>query len=129
MIRGHLAGDDSTHDRLEQSCSCGVVGFEEFTDVQAGLAHDVDRLVAEFEGIYERAQIERIVSESAKQLEGAAVASFVPILAHRFARERLRAQAQAEGKLAKDAQEIVFVSITGANAVCGELAPRWQPMH
>src|SRR5262249_7869048 len=61
----------------------------------------------------ERAQIERVVEESAKQLEGAAVASFVPILAHRFARERLRAQAQAEGKLAKDAPEIVFVSITG----------------
>jgi arsenate reductase len=89
------------------------VGFEEFTDVQAGLANDVDPLAAEFDGIYERAQIERVVAESAKQLEGAAVASFIPILAHRFARERLRAQAQAEGKLAKDAPEIVFVSITG----------------
>jgi len=89
------------------------VGFEEFTDVQAGLAHDVDQLAAEFEGIFDRAEIERVVDESAKQLEGAAVESFVPILAHRFARERLRAQAQAEGKLAKTAPEIVFVSITG----------------
>ena len=51
--------------------------------------------------------------ESAKKLEGAAVASFVPILAHRFARERLRAHAQAEGKLAKGLLEVVFVSITG----------------
>ena len=89
------------------------MGFEEFTDVSAGLARDVDQLAAEFQGIFERAQIERVVEESAKQLEGAAVASFIPILAHRFARERLRAQAQAEGKLAKTAPEIVFVSITG----------------
>ena len=89
------------------------MGFEEFTDVEAGLVHDVDQLTSEFEGIFERAQIERVVEESARQLEGAAVASFIPILAHRFARERLRAQAQAEGKLAKTAPEIVFVSITG----------------
>jgi len=81
--------------------------------VSVGLAHDVDQLADEFDGIYERAEIERVVDESAKQLEGAAVESFVPILAHRFARERLRAQAQAEGKLAKTAPEIVFVSITG----------------
>ena len=93
--------------------SCRPVGYEEFTDVSAGLAHDVDELVAEFGEIFERSEIERVVDESAKQLEGAAVASFVPILAHRFARERLRAQAQAEGKLAKVAPEIVFVSITG----------------
>jgi len=89
------------------------VGFEEFTDVSVGLAHDVDQLADEFDGIYERVEVERVVRESARQLEGAAVESFIPILAHRFARERLRAQAQAEGKLAKTAPEIVFVSITG----------------
>jgi hypothetical protein len=60
------------------------VGFEEFTDVCAGLVQDLDELAAEFEGIFERSEIERVVEESAKQLEGAAVASFVPILAHSF---------------------------------------------
>ena len=90
-----------------------VVGIEEFTDVPARLASVVDQLAKEFDGIYERSYIEAIVAESAKQLEGAAVASFVPILAHRFARERLRARAQAEGKLTKTAPEIVFVSVTG----------------
>jgi protein-tyrosine-phosphatase len=70
-------------------------------------------LEKEFDGIFERAHIEEVVNHSAKQLEAATVASFVPILAHRFARERLRAQAQAQGKLAKSAPEVVFVSITG----------------
>lgn len=52
-------------------------------------------------------------SRAARQLEDASVASFVPILTHRFARERLRAQAVALGKLTKSATEVVFVSITG----------------
>lgn len=89
------------------------MGFEEFTDVQARLASDVDQLAQEFEGVFERSYIEALVEESARQLEGASVASFVPILAHRFARERLRAQAIAEGKLARSVTEVVFVSITG----------------
>src|SRR5262249_9868982 len=61
----------------------------------------------------DRMQIETLVEESAGRLKSAAVESFVPILAHRFARERLRAQARAEGKLAKAATEVVFVSISG----------------
>jgi protein-tyrosine-phosphatase len=89
------------------------VGLEEFTDVPARLAGAVDQLAKEFEGIFDRAHVEAVVDESARQLEGAAVASFVPILAHRFARERLRAQALFEGKLAKTVAEVLFVSITG----------------
>src|SRR5262249_18010943 len=38
---------------------------------------------------------------------------FVHILAERFARERLRARAQAEGLIAKPVPEVVFVSLTG----------------
>jgi protein-tyrosine-phosphatase len=90
-----------------------VGGLEEFADVEARLLRAVDQLESEFQGIYEREHCERLVRESAEQLRGAEVASFVPILAHRFARERLRAQAQAEGKLAKTVTEVVFVSITG----------------
>src|SRR5579871_6326805 len=89
------------------------MGLEEFTDVSTRLSGAVDQLSAEFDGIFERAEIETLVHESAQQLEGATVASFVPILAHRFARERLRAQALATGKLARSTTEVVFVSITG----------------
>ena len=89
------------------------MGLEEFTDIEARLWRAVDQLEAEFQGIYTRDHIESVVKASARQLRGAAVASFVPTLAHRFARERLRAQAQMEGKLAKTVTEVVFVSITG----------------
>jgi protein-tyrosine-phosphatase len=89
------------------------VGFEEFTDVQAGLASAVDQLAVEFEGVFERGYIVRIVNESAEQLGGSTVASFVPVLAQRFARERLQAQARSEGKIARGVTEVVFVSLTG----------------
>ncbi len=89
------------------------MGIEEFTDVEARLASDVDQLSKEFDGIFERSYIAALVQESARQLEGASVASFVPVLAHRFDRERLRAQALAIGKLSKSTTEVLFVSITG----------------
>ena len=47
-------------------------------------------------------------------LEGARINVFVPVLAHRFARERLRALAQAEGVLAKDVPEVLFVCVHNA---------------
>jgi hypothetical protein len=63
--------------------------LEEYADVQAHLASAVETLSKEFEGIFEREYCRALVEESAGQLEGSAVASFIPILAHRFARERL----------------------------------------
>ncbi|HTO25045.1 MAG TPA: hypothetical protein VMJ49_04025 [Gaiellaceae bacterium] len=37
----------------------------------------------------------------------------IPVLAERFARERLRAQAPGDGRVARGAPEVVFVSLTG----------------
>ena len=42
------------------------------------------------------------------------LAAAVDRLAGEFARERLRAQAQSEGRLAKAQPEVLFVSLTGA---------------
>jgi protein-tyrosine-phosphatase len=39
---------------------------------------------------------------------------FVPVLAHRFARERLRALAQAEGLFTKEMPEVLFVCVHNA---------------
>jgi protein-tyrosine-phosphatase len=89
------------------------MGIEDFTDISARLDSTVDRLAAEFEWMFERSYIEALVHESAGHLEAASVASFVPILTYRFARERLRAQALTMGKLTKSTTEVVFVSITG----------------
>jgi protein-tyrosine-phosphatase len=89
------------------------VGIEEFSDIALRLDQAHGQLCREFEGIYDPAHIRRVLDASAKELEGANVASFVPILAHRYARERLRAQAQTEGKLEKELTDVLFVSLTG----------------
>jgi protein-tyrosine-phosphatase len=89
------------------------VGIEEFTDLRLRLDQACGQLCKEFEGIYDEAEIRVMLEQSARELEGASVASFVPVLAHRFTRERLRAQAQTEGKLEKTLIDVVFVSLTG----------------
>jgi len=89
------------------------MGIDEFMDIQARLVSVTVQLEKEFDGLFDRPHIETVVQESAERLKSGAVSSFVPVLVYRFARERLRAQAQAEGKLAKTGVEVVFVSITG----------------
>jgi protein-tyrosine-phosphatase len=94
-----------------------TMGLEELQGfdhvVRAHLDEAAEQLCAEFDGIYDRELVRRLVDESAAQLSRGRVASFVPILAHRFARERLRAQALAEGRLTREVSEVLFVSLTG----------------
>ena len=54
------------------------------------------------------------MSESVDLLGDSQINVFVPVLAHRFARERLRALAQAEGVLTKDQPEVLFVCVHNA---------------
>lgn len=89
------------------------MGIEDFTSTEARLAAACDRLCEEFDGIYDRKTIEQLLDRSAQEFSGRGVESFVAILAERFARERLRAQAQAEGRLAKAGTQVVFISLTG----------------
>ena len=49
------------------------------------------------------------MEESQDLLGEARINVFVPVLAHRFTRERLKALAQAEGKLTKEQPEVLFV--------------------
>jgi protein-tyrosine-phosphatase len=51
------------------------------------------------------------VQESLEGLPAARFTDFVPVLVHRFARERLRALGQAEGSVAKDVPEVLFVCV------------------
>jgi len=73
-----------------------------------------DRLAEEFAGIFAQETIARYIAESLNMLEGARINVFVPVLAHRFARERLRALGQAEGVLGKDQPEVLFVCVHNA---------------
>jgi arsenate reductase len=67
------------------------------------------RLADEFEGVFSKETIARYMAESQDLLGETRINVFVPVLAHRFARERLKALAQAEGKLTKEQPEVLFV--------------------
>jgi protein-tyrosine-phosphatase len=68
-------------------------------------------LAGEFAGIFSPETISRYIAESLDMLGNARFADFVPVLAHRFARERLRALGQAEGLLMKHEPEVLFVCV------------------
>jgi protein-tyrosine-phosphatase len=71
-------------------------------------------LAVEFKGVFSEETIARYIGESLDLLGGARINVYVPVLAHRFARERLRALAQAEGMLVKERPEVLFVCVHNA---------------
>ena len=73
-----------------------------------------DRLKAEFAGIFSVETIERYIGESLDLLGGSRINVYVPVLAHRFARERLRALAEAQHLVAHDQPEVLFVCVHNA---------------
>jgi arsenate reductase (thioredoxin) len=78
---------------------------------RAHLERGVEGLVDEFRGIFSRETIDRYVQESLEELPAARFSDFVPVLVHRFARERLRALGQSQGTIAKDVPEVLFVCV------------------
>jgi protein-tyrosine-phosphatase len=75
------------------------------------LDRGIESLVDEFRGVFSRQTIERYVFESLESLPAARFRDFVPVLVHRFARERLRALGQSEGTIAKNVPEVLFVCV------------------
>ncbi len=73
------------------------------------LAHVIDSLCAEFAGVFARETVAFTVRDSLRQLGGARVSTFLPVLAHRFARERLRASARVQGHADTDQPRVLFV--------------------
>ena len=65
----------------------------------------------EFAGIFSEETIARYIGDSLDRLGNSRINVFVPVLAHRFARERLRALAQAEGLIVKVQPEVLFVCV------------------
>jgi arsenate reductase (thioredoxin) len=77
-------------------------------------ARSIESLATEFRGIFSLETIERYVDESVDRMSGARVVDFIPLFVHRFSRQRLRALAQAEGRIAKDVPEVLFVCVHNA---------------
>jgi arsenate reductase len=74
-----------------------------------------ENLLREFAGIFAKETIERFIMESTALLGGEArVSVFVPVLVHRYTRERLNALAQVEGKIQKTMPEVLFVCVHNA---------------
>jgi arsenate reductase (thioredoxin) len=77
-------------------------------------ARSIADLATEFRGIFSLETVERYVDESIDRMSGARVVDFIPLFVHRFSRQRLRALAQAEGMIAKDVPEVLFVCVHNA---------------
>ncbi len=68
-------------------------------------------LVREFAGVFSEETIARYIGDSLDLLGSSRINIYVPVLAHRFARERLKALAQYEGRIAKLQPEVLFVCV------------------
>lgn len=87
------------------------------------VAGATDRLQAEFAGVLGRETIERFVDDSLERLTGSRYDDFVPLLAERFARERLRAVARLEGAITSDRPTVLFLCVQ--NAGRSQMAAGW----
>ncbi len=82
------------------------------------------RLAKEFEGTFGSETIELFLHSSYDQFAGkATVVNFLPLMAERFARQRLKALARVEGKVADGLPVVLFLCVH--NAGRSQMAPGW----
>jgi arsenate reductase (thioredoxin) len=86
------------------------LGIGERAAVHRALAH----LAGPWTRLVGAGRVERIVREEVLRLRGVRARRFLDLLTERHARERLRALAQAEGRLAKAVPEVLFVCVRNA---------------
>lgn len=93
----------------------GRAGMPGLTDPYSVL-HDQSRdLAARFAGMVSPETVERVVMESYTALgRTSRIKTYLPVLAVRFATDRLTALAQAKGTLAKERPEVLFVCVQNA---------------
>lgn len=79
---------------------------------QTQLQRDARELARHYEGVFSPQTVERVVFESYAALRRTArVTAHLPSLSRRFATDRLKALAQAEGRVAKDVPEVLFICV------------------
>ena len=81
---------------------------------EADFDRTVSALAREFEGVFGHQTIARFVQEALDRWPQARITGHLPLLAHRFSRERLLALAVAEGKITKERPEVLFVCVHNA---------------
>lgn len=106
-------------------------------DQRLALKTAATRLESEFDGVYGVETIERFLQSSYDQFAGrASVPNFLPLLAERFARQRLRALAKVEGKHHDGKPTVLFLCTHNAGRsqmamgfftrMAGEAAVAWS---
>ena len=84
-------------------------------DQQLALSRSATRLAREFEGVYGAETIERFLHTSYDQFaDTASVANFLPLLAERFAKQRLDALARVEGHTQDGKPVVLFLCVHNA---------------
>jgi arsenate reductase (thioredoxin) len=66
-------------------------------------------LAAEYDGVFSPETVEHVVADSVARFGEITATTYLPLFAERFARQRLRAVAQAEGRLPKPHPTVLFV--------------------
>lgn len=106
-------------------------------DQQVALKHAATNLQDDFAGVFGVETIERFLTSSYDQFAGRAkVTTFLPLLAERFARQRLRALARVEGKGDDGVPIVLFLCVHNAgrsqmalgwfNHLAGDRAIAWS---
>jgi arsenate reductase (thioredoxin) len=81
------------------------------------------RLQRTFDGVFGVETVQRYLDDSLDKLRTAAYVDYVPLLAERFARERLTAIAKMEGALVSDTPTVLFLCVH--NAGRSQMAAGW----
>jgi len=76
-------------------------------------AKALEALQDELSDVHDQETIQRVMDDSLERFAAAPLEDFIPTLAYRLARERLRAIARACGRLPRDRPAILFVGLEG----------------
>ena len=87
------------------------------------IRHGAARLHEEFAGVFSEQTIERLLADSLERLRDATITTYVPLLAERFARERLRAAAKTKRLTMTDSPTVLFLCVH--NAGRSQMAAGW----
>jgi len=92
-------------------------------DIEYALKMAASRLSREYEGQFNAETVQRFVRDSFAALDTARVTSFVPVIAERFARERLKAVLKLEGRQTSGVPHVLFLCVQ--NAGRSQMAAGW----
>ncbi|MGE0597873.1 MAG: arsenate reductase ArsC [Dehalococcoidia bacterium] len=88
----------------------------EYAELRHQVRREAQRLKDEFAGIFSAETIERFINESWDSIQATAprLPQFLPIFVRRFARERLVAVAQSEGRITTERPQVLYVCVHNA---------------